>query len=100
MNTHEASIAVNRSKPETGVVADGIGSQHLTVGSGSAARRIACLRRGGKSGQPRPGIVFGGFKSDMHGTNAEHLDRFAARAGRAYRRFDYSGGANPKSVST
>ena len=32
----------------------------------------------------------------MHGTNAEHLDRFAARAGRAYRRFDYSGAANPK----
>jgi len=27
----------------------------------------------------------------MHGTKAEHLDRFAARAGRAYRRFDYSG---------
>jgi hypothetical protein len=27
----------------------------------------------------------------MRGTKAEHLDPFAARAGRAYRRFDYSG---------
>ncbi|MDQ6703074.1 MAG: alpha/beta fold hydrolase [Pseudomonadota bacterium] len=73
-------------------MADGIGPQYFTVGSGSSARRIACLRRAGKPGQSRPGIVWlGGFKSGMHGRKAEHLDRFAARAGRAYLRFDYSG---------
>jgi hypothetical protein len=79
---------VNRSKPQTGVAADKIGSKHLTAGSGSSARQIACLRRAGKPGRPGRGIVFGGFKSDMHGTKAEHLDRFA---GRAYLRFDSSG---------
>ena len=39
-----------------------------------------------------PGLFWlGGFKSDMKGTKAEALDRWAAAEGRAYLRFDYSG---------
>ena len=39
-----------------------------------------------------PGVVFlGGFKSDMEGTKAVHLEAWAARTGRAFLRFDYSG---------
>ena len=36
-------------------------------------------------------VWFGGFKSDMTGTKAEELARWASAAGRAYLRFDYSG---------
>jgi len=62
--------------------------QFLNVGESEAARRIAVLAR--------PGIgptVFwlGGFRSDMRATKAEALDRWAAKAGRGYVRFDYSG---------
>lgn len=50
--------------------------------------RIAYRRRAGAG----PGVVWlGGFRSDMLGTKAEHLDSWAARQGRAYLRFDYSG---------
>lgn len=39
-----------------------------------------------------PGVIFlGGFKSDMEGTKAVHLRDWAARQGRAFTRFDYSG---------
>lgn len=39
-----------------------------------------------------PAVVFlGGFKSDMGGTKAVHLEEWARRAGRAFLRFDYSG---------
>ena len=39
-----------------------------------------------------PGIVFlGGFKSDMEGTKALHLEAWAKAQGRAFLRFDYSG---------
>ena len=39
-----------------------------------------------------PAIVFlGGFKSDMGGTKAVHLERWARASGRAFLRFDYSG---------
>ena len=49
---------------------------------------IAYLRRGGKT----PGVVWlGGFRSDMSGTKAEALDRWAETNGRAYLRFDYYG---------
>ena len=49
---------------------------------------IAYLRRAGKS----PGVVWlGGFHSDMNGTKAQALDAWAARAERAYLRFDYFG---------
>jgi len=39
-----------------------------------------------------PLVVFlGGFKSDMEGTKARHLEGWAQRRGRAFLRFDYSG---------
>lgn len=39
-----------------------------------------------------PGVLWlGGFKSDMTGTKAEHLARWAEARGTAYVRFDYSG---------
>ena len=39
-----------------------------------------------------PGVVFlGGFKSDMDGTKAIHLEEWAKRTGRSFLRFDYSG---------
>jgi pimeloyl-ACP methyl ester carboxylesterase len=39
-----------------------------------------------------PGVVFlSGFKSDMEGTKAVHLQDWAERTGRAFIRFDYSG---------
>lgn len=39
-----------------------------------------------------PGVVwFGGFRSDMTGTKAEHLSDWAQREDRAFLRFDYSG---------
>jgi pimeloyl-ACP methyl ester carboxylesterase len=60
----------------------------LTVGTGIAARQIAVRRC---EGAP-PGLFWlGGFKSDMRGTKAEALDRWAQANGRAMTRFDYSG---------
>lgn len=51
-------------------------------------RRIAYHRTAGTG----PGVVFlGGFKSDMGGTKAVFLQDWAARTGRAFLRFDYSG---------
>jgi pimeloyl-ACP methyl ester carboxylesterase len=51
-------------------------------------RRIAHHRTPGRG----PGVVFlGGFRSDMEGTKALHLEAWARRAGRAFLRFDYSG---------
>lgn len=39
-----------------------------------------------------PGVVFlGGFRSDMEGIKARHLEQWAVESGRAYLRFDYSG---------
>jgi len=60
----------------------------LTVGTGATLRSIAVQTRTG----PGPGLFWlGGFKSDMAGTKAEALDRWAAQNGRACTRFDYSG---------
>ncbi len=51
-------------------------------------RRIAYHQRPGQG----PGVVFlGGFRSDMQGTKALHLDDWAAQTGRGFLRFDYSG---------
>lgn len=51
-------------------------------------RRIAYIRSEGQG----PGVVFlGGFRSDMEGTKALHLEAWARRQGRAFLRFDYSG---------
>src|SRR5882757_3685147 len=60
----------------------------IDVGAGSAARRIAARIRDGAS----PGLFWlGGFKSDMKGTKADALDRWAGDHGRSCIRFDYSG---------
>jgi len=60
----------------------------LTIESPPPKRTIAVRAREGKS----PGLFWlGGFKSDMKGTKAEALDRWAAGEGRACLRFDYSG---------
>jgi pimeloyl-ACP methyl ester carboxylesterase len=60
----------------------------LDVGSGAQTRAIAVRARDGDA----PGLFWlGGFKSDMKGTKAEALARFAAEKGRAFVRFDYSG---------
>ena len=54
----------------------------------AAGRRIAYSRTPGTE----PGIVFlSGYRSDMEGTKAVHLEGRARRAGRAFLRFDYSG---------
>ena len=51
-------------------------------------RRLAYHKTDGEG----PGVVFlGGFKSDMEGTKAVHLQDWARRTGRAFLRFDYSG---------
>jgi pimeloyl-ACP methyl ester carboxylesterase len=51
-------------------------------------RRIACHYSPGRG----PGVVFlGGFKSDMSGSKALHLQGWARATGRAFLRFDYSG---------
>jgi len=53
-----------------------------------AGRRIAYHLSAGNG----PGVVFlGGFKSDMEGTKAIHLQEWARRNGRAFLRLDYSG---------
>ncbi len=51
-------------------------------------RRIAYHQTAGDT----PGVVFlGGFKSDMEGTKAIHLEDWARAQGRAFLRLDYSG---------
>jgi pimeloyl-ACP methyl ester carboxylesterase len=60
----------------------------LTIGTGSAARRIAVRVQ---EGAP-PGLLWlGGFNSDMRGTKAEALARWAGEQDRTCVRFDYSG---------
>src|ERR1700748_1023305 len=62
--------------------------QSIDVGTGTAARRIAVRNRDGAG----PTLFWlGGFKSDMNGTKADALDRWAGEHGRACIRFDYSG---------
>ena len=62
--------------------------QYIDVGAGEAARAIAVRTQDGAP----PGLFWlGGFKSDMTGTKAEALARFAQARGRALVRFDYSG---------
>jgi pimeloyl-ACP methyl ester carboxylesterase len=62
--------------------------QFLNVETGGAARRIAVEVRPGAG----PTVFWlGGFRSDMRATKAEALNRWAARGGRAFVRFDYSG---------
>ena len=60
----------------------------LHIGDGAARRGIAVRAQGGAA----PGLLWlGGYKSDMKGTKAVALADWAAQAGRACVRFDYSG---------
>jgi pimeloyl-ACP methyl ester carboxylesterase len=62
--------------------------QFLEVGTGAGRHRIACLKQPGGA----PGLLWlQGFKSDMAGTKAEALSRWAGEKGLAFIRFDYSG---------
>jgi pimeloyl-ACP methyl ester carboxylesterase len=67
--------------------------EFIDVGRDRDARAIAVRAL---SGAP-PGLLWlGGFKSDMQGTKAVALARFAAERGRALVRFDYSGNGESK----
>jgi pimeloyl-ACP methyl ester carboxylesterase len=60
----------------------------LYIGEGAERRAIAVRAQAGSP----PGLFWlGGYKSDMQGTKAVALADWAARAGRACIRFDYSG---------
>ncbi|MEM7300982.1 MAG: alpha/beta hydrolase [Pseudomonadota bacterium] len=62
--------------------------QTVRVGEGRNSRDIAVRKREGSG----PGLVWlGGFKSDMTGTKAESMSRFAASNGLTSVRFDYAG---------
>jgi pimeloyl-ACP methyl ester carboxylesterase len=64
------------------------GLKFLHIGDGAERRAIAVRAQ---SGAP-PGLFWlGGYKSDMKGTKAQALADWAAKAGRACVRFDYSG---------
>jgi pimeloyl-ACP methyl ester carboxylesterase len=64
----------------------------VTIESPPPARTIAVRAREGKGPNSGPGVFWlGGFKSDMKGTKADALDRWAESQGRACTRFDYSG---------
>ena len=66
--------------------------QFLTVGTGDTARNIAVCNRAAAHPDERPVLVWlGGYRSDMSGTKAVELDRFAERLGLGCLRFDYSG---------
>ena len=63
--------------------------QHIAVNG----VEIAVRARSGKS----PGLVWlGGFRSDMIGSKAEAIDRWASETGRACTRHDYSGHGESK----
>lgn len=67
---------------------------YLTTPQG---RHIAYVRTHGKE----PGVVFlGGFRSDMTGSKAMHLQAWAEATGRAFLRFDYSGHGQSRGAFT
>jgi pimeloyl-ACP methyl ester carboxylesterase len=64
----------------------------LGVESPPPARTLAIRLRDSADLSTGPGLFWlGGFRSDMKGTKAEALDRWASAQGRACLRFDYSG---------
>jgi len=70
---------------------------YIDVGHGEEARPIAVRAQDGAP----PGLFWlGGFKSDMKGTKAEALARFAQAHGRALVRFDYSGHGESRGAFT
>lgn len=67
-------------------------AEFFTIGEDSRQRRIAVEARPAAGRPQEPPIVWlGGFRSDMRGGKAERIDALAARTGRAFVRFDYSG---------
>ncbi|ROT98549.1 alpha/beta hydrolase [Histidinibacterium lentulum] len=54
----------------------------------AAGRTLALVRT---EGLGPPVLFLSGFRSDMEGTKALHLEAWAQRTGRAFVRFDYSG---------
>jgi len=67
-------------------------AEFLRVGLGDDARDIAVLHRPATSQEDASTLVWlGGYRSDMTGTKAVELDRFAAENGIACLRLDYSG---------
>jgi pimeloyl-ACP methyl ester carboxylesterase len=69
----------------------GTDPQFLSIGSGTAKRRIAYLAAPAASAG-KPGLVWlCGLKSDMISTKASAVAEWAAAEGRACLRFDYSG---------
>lgn len=73
---------------------DGTASEMQTIDVGRAAgmRTIAVRHRPAAARGAGPGLVWlGGYRSDMEGTKAVELDRFAAENGLACTRHDYSG---------
>jgi pimeloyl-ACP methyl ester carboxylesterase len=83
--------AVLRAAVECGLIKVGQApytGQMTTYLTTPQGRHIAYVRSPGKE----PGVVFlGGFRSDMAGSKALHLQAWAEATGRACLRFDYSG---------
>lgn len=66
--------------------------QFITVGTGAEARDIAYIVRPGAPDKDLPTLLWlSGYRSDMSGTKAVELDRFAAQNGFGCIRLDYSG---------
>ncbi|WP_420413163.1 alpha/beta hydrolase [Roseibium sp.] len=62
--------------------------QFIEAGKKGCTRKIAVLKDAGR----QPGLMWlSGFKSDMTGTKAEELSKFARTSGQEAVRFDYSG---------
>ena len=67
---------------------DDNGLKFLHIGDGADRRSIAVHAQAGAT----PGLFWlSGYNSDMNGTKAQALARWAEQAGRACLRFDYSG---------
>ncbi len=67
-------------------------SKTITVGSPEASRAISILYRAPVERPDAPTLVWlGGYRSDMSGTKAVEMDRFAGEHGVGAIRFDYSG---------
>lgn len=66
--------------------------EYITVGPTGDTREIAILSRTAATQGDAPTLVWlGGYRSDMTGTKAVELDRFAQETGLACIRLDYSG---------
>src|SRR5262249_19125453 len=96
---HHPTVALCAIAPRGAALPLGEGADHATgtdsmseiltyIDVGARVRATAVRARAGAA----PGLFWlGGFKSDMKGTKAEALARFAADKGRGLVRFDYSG---------